>query len=262
MDFGMPCLLEMHSIEECCALAHELGLCFVELNANFPSCLLERLDPAELHQLTRRYGVYFTLHIEEECDPFAYNSAVREAWLKSVRRALETAAALRMPTVNMHFPRGVYVTLPDRKVFLYEQYQAEFQQGLTAFRALCEEALDGTSTRIAIENTSGWKPHEQRAIAFLLESPVFGLTLDIGHCHGTDNADEPFFRAHDDRLIHMHGHDALGRKDHLALGDGEIDLAERFDWAARRNARVVLETKTIAALRKSVARLPDFLQKN
>ena len=70
MDFGMPYLLEMQSIKECCALAKELGLQFVELNANFPDCLLEKLDPAELHRLKCKYDIYFTLHIEEECDPF------------------------------------------------------------------------------------------------------------------------------------------------------------------------------------------------
>ena len=258
MDFGMPYLLEMSSIEECCALAHELGLQFVELNANFPDCLLERLDPAELHRLGRKYGVYFTLHIEEECDPFTYNSAVRGAWRKSVLHALQIATALQMPIVNMHFPHGVYITLPERKVFLYEQYAEEFQAALADFRALCEEALSGTSTRIAIENTNGWKPHEQRSIEYLLESPVFGLTLDIGHSHGVGDVDEDFFRAHDERLIHMHGHDGLGKKNHLTLGDGEIDLAGRFAWARRRNARVVLETKTIQALRSSVARLPQF----
>ena len=57
----------------------------------------------------------------------------------------------------------------------------------------------------------------------------------------------------------MHGHDALGKKNHLALGDGEIDLEARFAWAKRRDTRIVLETKTIEALRNSVARLPKFL---
>lgn len=259
MDFGMPYLLEMHAIEECCALAQELGLSFVELNANFPDCQIERLDPALLHCLGRKFKLYFTLHIEEECDPFTFNGAVRSAWLHSVRHALGIATALQMPVVNMHFPRGVYITLPDRKAFLYEQYKDEFYQALADFREMCDEALSGTSTRIAIENTNGWKEYEQRAIEYLLESPVFGLTLDIGHSHGVGDADEPFFRLHDDRLIHMHGHDGLGRKNHLALGDGEINLNERFAWAESCGARVVLETKTIEALRTSVARLPKFL---
>ena len=55
MDFGMPYLLEMHDIEECCSLAQELGLSFVELNANFPDCQIDRLDPALLHHLGRKF---------------------------------------------------------------------------------------------------------------------------------------------------------------------------------------------------------------
>ena len=259
MDFGMPYLLEMHSIEECCVLAHDLGLQFVELNANFPDCLVEKLDPAQLHQLSRKYGLYFTLHIEEECNPFTFNTAVKNAWMKSIRHALDIAAALQMPIVNMHFPKGDFITLPDRRVYLYDYYAEEFKDALAEFRAMCGNALTGTSTRIAVENTNGWKEYEQRAIEFLLESPVFGLTLDIGHSHGVGDVDEPFFRQHDEKLIHMHGHDGLGKKNHLALGDGEIDLAGRFAWAKRRNARVVLETKTIAALRTSVQRLPEYL---
>ena len=259
MDFGMPYLIETHSIEECCGLAKELGLQFVELNASFPDCLVEKLDPAQLHQLSRKYGVYFTLHIDETCNPVAFNTIVRAAWLKSIRHALSIAAALGMPIVNMHFPMGDYVTLPDRRVYLYEQYADDFYAALAEFRKMCEEALMSTGTCISIENTHGWKDYEYRAIEYLLESPVFGLTLDIGHCHGVGDVDQPFYRKHDERLIHMHGHDGLGRKDHMVLGDGEIDLCERFAWAKRRNARVVLETKTIEALRTSVQRLPKYL---
>lgn len=259
MHFGMPYLLEMQSIEECCELAASLELQFVELNANFPICQVEKLDPARLVQLKQRYGLYFTLHLEEECDPFTFNAAVRGAWLKTARQALQLAAALEMPIVNMHFPHGIYITLPDRKTYLYDQYRGDFRSALADFRQLCEKLLIGTETRLCIENTNGWKPHECAAIEYLLESDVFGLTLDIGHSHGVGNTDEPFFRTHDDRLWHMHGHDARGAKNHLALGDGEIDLAERFTWAMRRNARVVLETKTIAALRQSMAKLPEIL---
>ena len=259
MEFGLPYLIETPSVEACCALAKELGLSFVELNANFPDCQTERLDPILLHRLSRTYGVYFTLHAEEDFDPFTFNQTVRAAWLKSFRRTLELAAALQMPIVNMHFPKGIHMTLPEQKVYLYEQYAEEFHTSLEAFRQMCEEALAGTATHIAIENTNGWMPHEQRAIEELLTSPVFGLTLDIGHCHGAQNADEPFFCRNEEKLMHMHGHDAQGKRDHLALGDGEINLQQRFAWAKERRARVVLETKTLDALRRSVTRLPEFL---
>ena len=55
-------------------------------------------------------------------------------------------------------------------------------------------------------------------------------------------------------LIHFHIHDGseVPPKNHLALGDGEINLPERLQLAKECNARCVLETKTIAALEKSV----------
>ena len=52
-------------------------------------------------------------------------------------------------------------------------------------------------------------------------------------------------------LMHMHMHDALGTKVHLALGDGEMDLESYLRLAEEHDCRVVLETKTVAALRQS-----------
>jgi sugar phosphate isomerase/epimerase len=60
--------------------------------------------------------------------------------------------------------------------------------------------------------------------------------------------------------MHFHIHDGSEEppKNHLALGDGEINLHARLQLAKGVNARCVLETKTIEALRKSV----DWLKEN
>ena len=60
-------------------------------------------------------------------------------------------------------------------------------------------------------------------------------------------------------MVHFHIHDGRETppKNHLALGDGEIELMERLKMAERWNARCVLETKTIEALRKSAIWLRD-----
>lgn len=257
MDFGMPYLIETATVEDAAALCRELGLKFVELNRNFPAC--QAINAEELCELKEQYGIYFTLHIEEECDPFAFNKRVRQAWRESVLDSLSLAKAAKMPLLNMHMPHGVYITLPDRKAILYEQYFDQYAADVLSFRSLCEEALRDTGIRIGIENTDGFYPNEIKAVEMLLESPVFGLTLDIGHSHGVGNKDIPLYEKHFERLIHMHGHDGLGRKNHLALGDGEIDLRGRFAWASRNQTRVVLETKTVAALRTSVERLGEYL---
>ena len=62
-----------------------------------------------------------------------------------------------------------------------------------------------------------------------------------------------------DRLLHFHVHDGseYPAKNHLALGDGEIDIADRLRLAEINRARCVLETKTIEALKHSVQWLKD-----
>ena len=107
---------------------------------------------------------------------------------------------------------------------------------------------------IAVENTDGFRGYEKKAIEYLLESPKFGLTWDIGHSKAVGETDVPFLLEHRDRLVHFHVHDGTETppKNHLALGDGKIDLADRLRLAQERDARCVLETKTVDALKRSV----------
>lgn len=252
MMFGAPFLLEHGSVEEACYMTRELGLDFLELNSNFPACQVDGMTVESLLALQAKYGIAMTLHIEEDCDPFTFQPRVRSAWLASVVATLQLARAANIRIINMHMPHGVYMTLPTRRVYMYDRYQAEYDQALHAFRQLCEGALQGSDVRIAIENTNGFQHHEQRAINFLLASPVFGLTLDIGHLHCNGEADLPFYQRHQDRLIHMHAHDARGRQDHLPFGEGDIDLPARLAWAERDGATVLLEVKTRQALGQTV----------
>ena len=55
----------------------------------------------------------------------------------------------------------------------------------------------------------------------------------------------------------MHLHDALGKKNHLALGTGEMDIGKYLCLAQEQSCRVVLETKTIEGLKASVRWVRD-----
>lgn len=253
MDFGMPFLLETPSIEDCCKLAQELDLKFVELNASFPQCQPEQLNVEKLRTLMDTYHVYFTLHMDEAFDPFSLNNAIRGVWLDQLQWCLAIAKELNMPTVNMHVMHGVYITLPTERVYLTARHTDAYALYGKQLAATVKYALLGSNTRLCIENTDGWQPHEQNAIEQLLTLPNVGLTLDLGHMHCVNGYDEAFYQRHLDKLWHMHGHDAAGKHPHLALGDGEIDLHTRFSLAEDCSARIVLETKSIEALKQSVA---------
>lgn len=252
MDYGMPFLLETPTPADAARLCAELGLRFVELNASFPPCQPDQLNVQALRGLMQQYGIYFTLHAHESLDPFSDCVAIRDAWLRNLAQSLTLALQLDMPIVNMHLDKGIYITLPDRRVYLHDAYRDTYMRSADELVAMTEQLLRGTGTMLCIENTDGFQPHEQALLERMLQSPCIGLTLDIGHSHAEKDVDIPFYQAHAAKLHHMHGHDARGRSNHQALGDGEIDLSGRFTWAKQCNARVVLETKTIAALHQSV----------
>ncbi len=266
MQFGMPTLIENHTLEENAALCEALGLRFIELNMNFPEYQVDRLEQTdELVRIAEQHHLYYTIHLDENLNIADFNPLVTQAYLETVRRTILAAKAL-LPlrdrygdptqplTLNMHMHHGIYITLPDRKVQMYERNFETYMQSFAVFRSLCEEWIGDSSIMMAVENTDGFRDYEKKMIAYLLESKKFGLTWDIGHSKAIREADVSFLMEHQDKLIHFHIHDGTETppRNHLALGDGEIDLDARLKLAAERNARCVLETKTISALKQSV----------
>lgn len=253
MSYGMPTMIETETVLRCAQVARELGLDFVELNINFPQYQLSMLDPEALKKIAREYGIRYTLHLDDEMSIADFNAYVAEGYLKTVLDAIALAKQLDIPLLNMHLSRGAKYTLPDRVVYFFEAYREDYLRKITAFRDACETAIGDSGILICVENTSGYLDFQRAAVELLLESPVFGLTFDIGHNYCAGNADESWILAHADRLRHFHIHDARdGSKDHLALGEGELDAARYLTIADAHNCTVVLETKTVDGLRGSV----------
>lgn len=266
MQFGMPTLIENKTLEDNINLCSSLGLNFIELNMNFPEYQVDLLEETDrLIEFADKAGIYYTIHLDENLNIADFNRLVSDAYLETVRRSIEVTKAL-LPlrdsygdasqplTLNMHMHHGIYITLPDHKVQMYDRDFDTYMKSFSVFREKCEEWIGDSDIMIAVENTDGFREYEKKAIEFLLESQKFGLTWDIGHSKATGEKDVPFIMSHKDHLIHFHIHDGseVPPRNHLALGDGEIDLKERLSLAEQRNARCVLETKTIEALKKSV----------
>lgn len=259
MDFGMPTLLENKDIDDCVGLCKSFNLDFIELNMNFPQYQIDGIDTQHYKELMKKNGIYYTIHLEEELNVCGYNKEVRAAYLKTVRQVIEIAKQLDAPVINMHMAEGIYVTLPGERVYLFGLYQELYIKMLKEFRTICEDAIGDSRIMVCIENSGGFSKYAMEGIELLLESKVFALTYDLGHDHAIGGKDEPFIRGHKDRLIHMHVHDAIGGKNHLAVGTGEIDLKDKLALAMACNCRCVLETKTIAGLSESVNNLKNYL---
>jgi sugar phosphate isomerase/epimerase len=105
MQFGMPALIELKSLEESAALCRELGLDFVELNMNQPEYQADRLDTSRLAEIADQYGVYYTIHLDENLAPCDFNDKVATAYTGTVVRTIEIAKQLDIPILNMHLSR-------------------------------------------------------------------------------------------------------------------------------------------------------------
>ena len=258
MEFGMPTLIENANLEESVMLCTELGLSFVEINMNFPQYQFDQLENISyIQKLAKKNGIYFTIHFDENLNIADFNHSVANAYFETVRRVIDVAKKIQAPVLNMHMNHGIYVTLPDRKVQLYEQYNNYYMDSFRQFRMMCEELIGQENIKICIENTDGFLPFEKQAIEYLLASDIFALTWDIGHSHACNNIDEPFLLQNSNKLSHFHIHDAIGTKNHLTLATGEIDLKQRLAFARDSGCRCVVETKTVDALRKST----DYLKR-
>lgn len=253
LKFGAPTMVEMESLEQGAAVCRELGLDFLELNINFPQYLLTQLDPVRLRKLAEEYGIFYTLHLDDEMSIADFNPYIADGYCRTVYDAIELSKKLGITRLNMHMSRGAKYTLPDRVIYFFEAYEQDYLERIRLFREECEKRVGDADITICVENTAGFLPFQRRAVELLLESPVFGLTFDIGHNFCAGDSDEAFILAHEDRLKHFHIHDCLReKKDHRTLGTGVLDVWRYLELAEKLGCTAVVETKTVESLQESM----------
>ena len=258
IQFGMPTLLSLDSLEANAALCRSIGLSFVEISMNLPQYAVGTLDAKHLIALKREYGIDFTIHLEERFDPCDFNGAIARAYSETAMEALHMAISAEIPLINFHLNEGIYFTLPRERVYLYDRYLPRYLESLSAFREACSRA-NRSGIAFCVENTR-WQGRSfmEQGVDCLLQSTDFGLTFDVGHNHTMGGGDETFILARKSMLRHMHLHDAMEKSNHLGLGTGEMDLEKYLRLASECGCRVVVETKTVEALAQSV----DWLKTN
>ncbi len=281
IDFGMPTLIELDSIKENVELCRELNLDFIELNMNIPYCTFLGYDESdnsvkselndfisELNEYKNQFGIYFTIHLDENFNFADMNPYVKNAYLQTLKNVINNATKIQCPVINMHLNSGVYFTLPTEKIFLFEKYNEHYKTCVDDFINFTSTVLSSVDfPLISVENTNGWKIFEKSAIEKILQYDNFALTFDIGHSEAIGNLDEDFILQNKSKLKHFHIHDgtlpnsttkSFG-KNHLELGTGNIDLLKRLNLAKETNSRCVIETKTVESLKKSVFWLKENL---
>ena len=253
MKFGMPALVECKDISECAAVAYENGLDFVEINMSFPQYIPKNSDPELYGKLSREYGIFYTIHADEQLNPFDFNPDVSRAYFGVMAECIDFAKAIGAPVINLHLLKGVYVTLPEKVILLTDVYKNEYFARVKEFICMCEERIGDANLKIAIENVDSnpFTESQISALEYFMKSPVFALTLDVGHDDCMGGKDRHVFEKYPDKLYHMHLHDSDGKHPHLPLGSGKIDIKSKLALM-KPDSTCLVEVKTIAGLSESV----------
>lgn len=259
-SLGMPALIEMPDLHRLVDLCQELELSFIELNMNMPDNCPEALDPLEVRDISRSTGIEFTLHSPDELDLGSLHPTVRDGHLSRMREALGWSSQAGVRVINMHMSPGIYFTLPDRRVWIYEQYIDEFTANLwRAYKEIIPLAK-ASGVQICTENVNNFDlPFIAQAIDELCYMDSFYLTWDVGHDARSDFREQKLLFKHVDRVKHMHLHDYNGKSDHQVPGTGILDIPGYLSFAREHDVRVLVEVKTPQALRESVKAVRGML---
>ncbi|MCX6650755.1 MAG: TIM barrel protein [Methanomassiliicoccales archaeon] len=250
--FGMPVLIEYQELRPNLELCHELGLDFIELNMNLPYSFPENINSREVKWALKE-GMRFSIHLHDELDLGSLHRSVRKGHIARCEDALRWGAKNGVFLLNLHLNPGVYFTLPDGKIWVYERYQNEYIESLNDSLSQLSSLASGLGVRICLENTGHLAlPFMRRAVESVLDLDSIGLCWDIGHDARVGHQEEDFMLAHADRLWHMHFHDYDGKSDHQLPFTGNIDCPHFLDMAREKDMSVLIEVKTEAAVRQAV----------
>jgi len=254
MKLGMSTLVELDSLEENIKLCKKIGLEFIELNMDLPYCFPDRINWSEVNKYK---DIELTVHLSETLEVGNINAEVRKKQIEIIKHQILIFKKKRnIKKYNIHLNKGVYFTLPDKKLYIYEKYKNDYLNAIEqSFKELSEFAVK-ESINIFFENVSITK-NILEAFEKVIDYPNLYYTLDIGHDYKYGGEAGKLFMKEPSKIKHMHIHDFDGKTDHSELGTGEIEITKYLEFCKENNIDAVIEVKREKELKASIEYLKN-----
>lgn len=250
----MPTLIEYNSLEENIILCKELKLDFIEINMTMPYCYPENNDIYKLNELRKKNNIDFVMNFPQEIDFGTNYQEIQKANLSLFRRYLEFSQKIGIEKINIQLFPGPSITLPDKTIWIYEK---EYRQYIVRLKKALEQIVKIAypfQIQVCIENLIS-SQFAKLVFFELKEIENLYFTYNVGSDAKGYFLLEPFFKQLANRVSLMHLHDYDKENIHQILFRGIINLYEKIEYAKRNNVDVVIDVKTVDALRKSVNNL-------
>lgn len=249
MKLGMSTLVEFDSLEENIELCERIGLNFIELNMDLPYCFPDRINWEKFNQCK---NIELTVHLSETLEIGDINEEARKQQIALIKQQiLIFKHKANIKKYNLHLNKGVYFTLPDKKLYIYEKYENDYLKSIeNSFKELSEFAVE-QSVSICFENVRT-TPSILKAFKKIVKYPNLYYTLDVGHDMKNGGEAGKLFMENPSQIKHMHIHDFDGKTDHAELGIGKLDVKKYLDFCKDNNIYAVIEVKREKELENSI----------
>jgi hypothetical protein len=252
--FGIPVLIGFQELRPNLDLCRELGLDFVELNMNLPYSFPENISSHEVRAAVKE-GMRFSMHLHDELDLGSLQPSVRLGHLQRCEEALRWGSRHGVFLINLHLNPGVYFTLPDRKVWVYERYLDEYVESLSSSFERYRPWPNSLGIRIGVENTglspipscAGGRIHlDFPSTGYAGTSPCWTFRPLGGGLHASQ--------------LDRHGTctSMIGcNSDHQIPYTGLLDCDRYPDLAEEKGMSVLVEVKTEGSVRSAIGVMRD-----
>ena len=247
----MPILVEFHSLSENIDLCKKLDLDFIELNLDIPYCFIDRLDTNSLKNNN------FTIHLSEKFDVGELNNSLRNFYLNEIEKIISFGTKYNIFKYNLHLDPGIHFSLPDKKIFIYEEYIDDYLRAYEDSCNILSKIANKYNATILFENVKV-ESYTLKVIDIIAKYDNLFFTLDLGHNIRYGNLAKEKFMEYSNKIKHIHLHDFNGSKDHQELFTGLLNVKEELNFCKQHNLDVLIEVKRKEELINSVNKLRNL----
>ena len=247
----MPILVEFHSLSENIDLCKKLNLDFIELNLDIPYCFIDRLDTNSLKNNN------FTIHLSEKFDVGELNNSLRNFYLNEIEKIISFGIKYNIFKYNLHLDPGIHFSLPDKKIFIYEEYIDDYLRAYEDSCNILSKLANKYNSTILFENVKV-ESYTLKVIDIIAKYDNLFFTLDLGHNIRYGNLAKEKFMEYSNKIKHIHLHDFNGSKDHQELFTGLLNVKEELNFCKQHNLDVLIEVKRKEELINSVNKLRNL----
>ena len=247
----MPILVEFHSLSENIDLCKKLNLDFIELNLDIPYCFIDRLDTNSLKNNN------FTIHLSEKFDVGELNNSLRNFYLNEIEKIISFGIKYNIFKYNLHLDPGIHFSLPDKKIFIYEEYIDDYLRAYEDSCNILSKIANKYNATILFENVKV-ESYTLKVIDIIAKYDNLFFTLDLGHNIRYGNLAKEKFMEYSNKIKHIHLHDFNGSKDHQELFTGLLNVKEELNFCKQHNLNVLIEVKRKEELINSVNKLRNL----